>query len=188
MCSSDLSIEELIAKAEDKKLGVLVLTDHDRVVMEYGLFPFRHLIKKREEVDRMAISGGESTLNRSWLIQFVKILRKLNPDKEARLKIFEIHTKTMPLDTELDLKLLADRARDYTGADIEALCREAAMLVIREALKEKGDIKNKTVTLEHFNKALDKIRPSVNAEMIKNYKALLAKFESGEAEELRYMT
>ena len=43
------SIEELVAKADEKKLGVLVLTDHDQVVMEYGLFPLRHLVKKREE-------------------------------------------------------------------------------------------------------------------------------------------
>jgi pyruvate formate lyase activating enzyme len=43
--------------------------------------------RKREEVDRMAISGGESTLNRPWLIQFLNILRKLNPDKEARLHV-----------------------------------------------------------------------------------------------------
>lgn len=47
--SGGYSIEELIAKAAEKKLGVLVLTDHDQVAMEYGLFPLRHLVKKREE-------------------------------------------------------------------------------------------------------------------------------------------
>ena len=38
-------------------------------------------------VDRMAISGGEPTLNRSWLIQFFKELRRLNPDPHARLHL-----------------------------------------------------------------------------------------------------
>ena len=57
--SGRYSIEELVTKAEEKKLGVLVLTDHDRVVMEYGLFPLRHLIKKREEKNSVLQAGPE---------------------------------------------------------------------------------------------------------------------------------
>ncbi len=56
------SIEELVAKADEKKLGVLVLTDHDQVVMEYGLFPFRHLVKKREEKNSVLQIGPEAYL------------------------------------------------------------------------------------------------------------------------------
>jgi len=47
--SGRYSIEELVTKAKEKNLEVLVLTDHDQVVMEYGLFPFRNIIKRREE-------------------------------------------------------------------------------------------------------------------------------------------
>jgi len=61
--SGRYSIEELVAKAEEKKLGVLVLTDHDQVVMEYGLFPFRHLIKKREERNSVLRIGAEVYLS-----------------------------------------------------------------------------------------------------------------------------
>ncbi|NVM53385.1 MAG: radical SAM protein [Candidatus Helarchaeota archaeon] len=43
--------------------------------------------RKRYRVDRMAISGGESTLNRPWLIQFFKKLAVLNPDKDARIHL-----------------------------------------------------------------------------------------------------
>ncbi|UCE13357.1 MAG: radical SAM protein [Candidatus Heimdallarchaeota archaeon] len=43
--------------------------------------------RKQYQVDRMAISGGESTLNRRWLVQFVKQLKKLNPDKSARIHV-----------------------------------------------------------------------------------------------------
>lgn len=43
--------------------------------------------RKHYRVDRMAISGGESTLNRKWLIQFVEQLKKLNPDKDARIHV-----------------------------------------------------------------------------------------------------
>ncbi|MFQ5888269.1 MAG: AAA family ATPase, partial [Candidatus Hydrothermarchaeales archaeon] len=120
--------------------------------------------------------------------RFDKLLLIHVPDKAARHKILQIHTRHMPLGKDVDLEKFAERTRDYTGADLEALCREAAMLAIRENLKEKKDIEKKTVTLEHFNQALDKVRPSVNEAMIKNYQALLTKFESGETEELRYMT
>ncbi|MFX0051088.1 MAG: radical SAM protein, partial [Candidatus Hermodarchaeota archaeon] len=44
-------------------------------------------IRHRYNVDRMAISGGESTLNRQWLIKFVENLHKLNPDQDARIHI-----------------------------------------------------------------------------------------------------
>ena len=47
--------------------------------------------RKRYEVDRMAISGGEPTLNRRWLIQFFRYLKKLNPDEKAR---FHLDTNT----------------------------------------------------------------------------------------------
>jgi len=43
--------------------------------------------RKHYQVDRMAISGGESTLNRKWLIQFVENLKKLNPDVKARIHV-----------------------------------------------------------------------------------------------------
>jgi pyruvate formate lyase activating enzyme len=45
------------------------------------------LARRDYNVDRMAISGGEPTLNRSWLVQFFKELKELNPDKEARLHL-----------------------------------------------------------------------------------------------------
>lgn len=43
--------------------------------------------RKRCGVDRMAISGGESTLNRVWLVQYLKELKRLNPDDRARLHV-----------------------------------------------------------------------------------------------------
>jgi pyruvate formate lyase activating enzyme len=44
-------------------------------------------IRKQFRVDRMAISGGESTLNRKWLIQFVSQLKHLNQDSSARIHV-----------------------------------------------------------------------------------------------------
>jgi len=47
--SGKYSIEQLVNKAKQKNLEVLIVTDHDLVLIEYGLFPMRNLIKRREE-------------------------------------------------------------------------------------------------------------------------------------------
>ena len=60
--SGKYSIGELVVRAKNKGLEVLILTDHDQVVMEYGLFPFRNLIKKREERQSILTTGPENYL------------------------------------------------------------------------------------------------------------------------------
>jgi transitional endoplasmic reticulum ATPase len=56
------------------------------------------------------------------------------PDAEARLDILRIHTREIPLATDVSLEALAEETEGLTGADLEALCRQAAMLAVREFL------------------------------------------------------
>ncbi|MEK6978696.1 MAG: CDC48 family AAA ATPase [Candidatus Micrarchaeota archaeon] len=79
------------------------------------------------------------------------------PDEKARLQIFQIHTKKMPLDSGVDLKELTKALHGFTGADIENLCREAGMNAIREG-KEKKDAK---VLSRHFASAMKTITPTL---------------------------
>jgi len=82
------------------------------------------------------------------------------PDEASRLAIFKIHSKDKPLASDVNLEALAKESKDYVGADIEAVCREAAMLAIREyitpdmspedARKNAGAIK---ITMKHFQAA-----------------------------------
>ncbi len=60
------------------------------------------------------------------------------PDREARLAIFRVHTRGKPLAPDVDLTELAERTEGIMGADIEGLCRQAAMAAIREFLNEQG--------------------------------------------------
>jgi len=60
------------------------------------------------------------------------------PDREARLAIFRVHTQGKPLATDVDLAELAELTEGLVGADIDGLCRQAAMLAIREHLEEQG--------------------------------------------------
>jgi transitional endoplasmic reticulum ATPase len=76
-----------------------------------------------------------------------------DPDKEARLAIFRVHTKDMPLADDVDLKKLAEKTEGYVGADIEAVCREAAMLTLRDNMEAEE------VPMKYFLDAMEKIKP-----------------------------
>ena len=65
----------------------------------------------------------------------------------------------MPLADDVDLEILAKSTEGYVGADIEAVCREAVMLTLRENLEaEKVDMK-------HFKKAMKKVKPKNEADL-----------------------
>ncbi len=99
------------------------------------------------------------------------------PDEKARLEILKIHTKGMPLGKDVDLKLLAKETGGYAGSDIAALCREAAMLVLRK------DIKGKEVRMQHFREATEGIKPSMTPEMAKAYETFTERKSKRVAEE-----
>ncbi len=96
--------------------------------------------------------------------RFDRIVSVTVPSEEGRLKILEIHTKKMPLDKTVNLKTISKDTEGFTGADIEALVREAAMLALRE------NINTKIVKNTHFQKALDKVMPSVSKNDAERYK------------------
>ena len=76
------------------------------------------------------------------------------PNEDARLSIFKVHTEGMPLAVDVSLEKLAKQTDGYVGADIEAVCREAAMLTLRNNL----DAEN--VPYKYFKEALEKVKPS----------------------------
>jgi transitional endoplasmic reticulum ATPase len=57
------------------------------------------------------------------------------PDEITREAIFRVHTRGKPLDTDVDIKSLAHAAGHLVGADIELMCRNAALAAIREAIQ-----------------------------------------------------
>ena len=73
------------------------------------------------------------------------------PDREGRLEIFQIHTRGMPLEEDVSLDDLSGRTYGYVGADIAALCREAAMNSLRRILPE-IDLEQKEIPKEILDK------------------------------------
>ena len=96
------------------------------------------------------------------------------PNQEGRKAIFQIHTRGMPLADNVDLDELARVTHGFVGADIEALCKEAAMIALRRILPE-IDLEAETipaevlekiqVTREDFENALKDIEPSAMREV-----------------------
>ena len=64
--------------------------------------------------------------------RFDKMIYIPPPDAEGRLKILKVHTKNMPLASDVDLKKLANIGEGYVGADLENLVREAGMIAYRK--------------------------------------------------------
>lgn len=99
--------------------------------------------------------------------RFDRLIYVPQPDEKSKLKIFEIYTKNMPLAKDVDLSRIAALAKEHSGADIEALCREAALNALRK------DMKVKDVTFADFQEALKKIGPSISSDMESWYKSFM---------------
>jgi transitional endoplasmic reticulum ATPase len=91
------------------------------------------------------------------------------PDKKGRKDILSIHTRNMPLSDDVNVDKIASISHGYVGADLEYLCKEAAMKCLRRLLPELNleDKKVPTETLdklivngEDFHKAIVEITPS----------------------------
>jgi transitional endoplasmic reticulum ATPase len=99
--------------------------------------------------------------------RFDRLIYVPEPDEKARLEIFKLYTKDMPLAKDIDLKNLTSITKSYSGADIQGLCREAAMLALRR------DIEAKEVSLNDFQKTIEKVGPSISPDMETWYKGFM---------------
>jgi transitional endoplasmic reticulum ATPase len=97
------------------------------------------------------------------------------PNKQGRLEILQIHTRGMPLAEDVDLEKIASVTHGFVGADLEALCKEAAMRALRRILPQidfeketiPAEILNKiTVTMNDFMEALKDVEPSAMREVL----------------------
>merc|ERR1712216_1020918 len=97
------------------------------------------------------------------------------PDETGRLEVLRIHTKNMKLDEEVDLEKISKETHGYVGADLAALCTEAALQCIREKM-DVIDLEDDTidaevlnsmaVTNDHFSSALGTSNPSALRETV----------------------
>jgi transitional endoplasmic reticulum ATPase len=98
--------------------------------------------------------------------RFDRLIYVPEPDEAARLEIFKINTKNMPLSNDVDIKEY-HMTKGYSGADISSVCREAAMNALRR------DNNAKEVTFSDFEKATEEVPPSISPEIENWYRSFM---------------
>ncbi|MBS3093172.1 CDC48 family AAA ATPase [Candidatus Pacearchaeota archaeon] len=109
--------------------------------------------------------------------RFDRELELRAPDKHGRLQILKIHTRGMPLTKDVELEYFAGVTHGFVGADLSALTKEAAMVVLRRLLPKWGDLKENEeipeavlkelkVKKSDFDEALKVVRPSAMREIL----------------------
>jgi len=167
---SERGVREIFKKAKQTSPCIILFDEIDAIAPRRGTHAGSHVtetvvnqiltemdgIENLENVIVIGATNRPDILDPSLLRpgRFDSLLLVPAPDRDARLDIFKVHTRHMPL-KNVDLDKLADRTEGYSGADIEGICREAAMIALRE------DINSAVVTGEHFEKALRNIKPSI---------------------------
>ena len=96
------------------------------------------------------------------------------PDKRGRLEILQIHARNMPLDTDVDQDKIAGVTHGFVGADLEYLCKEAAMKCLRRLLPELNledekvppeTLEKLVINMNDFDYATREITPSAMREV-----------------------
>ncbi len=95
--------------------------------------------------------------------RFDRIIFVPPPDVKARYEILKVHTRKIPLADDVDLVQLAKATEGYSGADLEALVREAVMLALRE------DMRPRPISYKYFQKAMEYVKPSLTRERLEAY-------------------
>lgn len=105
------------------------------------------------------------------------------PAEGEREKIFKIHLRGKPLGEDVNLKQLAKMTGGYVGADIAAICKEAAMLALRELIKpgmsrESIAKKSKEMKIKkrHFFGAVERIKPTASEKDLRGFEAVAEEF------------
>jgi len=182
---SEKMIREIFRKARQHSPAIVFFDEIDAIAQTRGAFDtsgvtYRIVNQLLAELDGIvplsnvvviAATNRPDILDPALLRpgRFDKVVYVPPPDKKARLEILRIHTRNMPLAEDVDLEFLAIRTEGYSGADLAALVREAAMLALRE------DVNATKVHMRHFMRALEVIKPSITQDMMKFYEEWLQK-------------
>ena len=110
-----------------------------------------------------------------------------NVDRDARKCLLALSLKRVKLAADIKLDVIADQLEDYSGADITALCRDAALMSMRKAIKGKtpAEIKElnkedieKPVTMDDFSTAIQRCTTSIEKQEVERHKKWIKQYGS----------
>ena len=184
---SERAIREVFRKARIAAPAIICFDEFDALVPRRGMGYSDQGVSERvisqlltemdgimslENVVVIAATNRPDILDQAVLRpgRFDKLIYVPAPDEKARMAILKIYTKNMPLASDVSLEALASLTKGYSGADLEAVCREAGLNALRR------DINAKEVTMQDFREALSRIGPSITPEMEKFYESFGATY------------
>src|SRR2546425_10967654 len=148
---SEARLREIFQKAQETAPSIIFIDEMDAIAPKreevYGEVERRVVAQLLSLMDGMGARGNVIVIgatNRPNAIdpalrrpgRFDREIEIGVPDKMGRHEVLQIHTRAMPLTSDVNLHRLSDICHGYTGADISALCREAAMKALRRYLPE----------------------------------------------------
>jgi len=181
---SEKAVREVFRKARMAAPAIIFFDEFDSLVPKRGMGfgdsgvterVISQLLTEMDGIMRLEDVVVIAATNRPDIIdpavlrpgRFDRLIFVPAPDEKGRLEIFKIYTKNMPLAKDVSLEELAKATNGYSGADIEALCREAALNALRR------DINAKEVAKADFDAAMEKIGPSIRPEIVEWYKSFM---------------
>jgi len=146
---TEAKLREIFRKAEEEAPSIIFIDEIDAIAPKRGEVTGE--VEKRVVAQLLALMDGLESRGQVIVIgatnrqnaidpalrrpgRFDREIEIGIPDKKGRREILQIHVRGMPLASDVDIDHLAELTKGYTGADIAALCREAAMKCIRRIL------------------------------------------------------
>jgi len=175
---SERGVREVFAKARENAPTVVFFDEIDALAGERGRGAgdagvgervVSQLLTELDGLEDLKDVAVIATTNRPDLLddallrpgRFDRQIEAGVPDESARRDIFRVHAADRPLGEDVDLDELASRTEGFVGADIEAVCREAASVAVREFVEGDTDRPGAIVlTGEHFERAREEVSPS----------------------------
>ena len=187
MGESEKAIREIFRKARQVSPAIIFFDELDSIAPMRGTDEGSHVMERVVNQLLSELDGLEAlkdvvviaATNRPDILdpallrsgRFDRMLLVGPPDKLGRHEILKIHAAAMPKAEDVNLEELAELTESYVSSDLSLLCREAAML----ALRQEGE----KVEMKDFREALRKVRPSVEENMVSYYERISQRFKGG---------
>jgi len=180
---SEKAIREIFRKARQAAPCIVFLDEIESIIPRKDLLEDTSGVSHRVASQLLAEMDGIEDLNNVVVVgatnrpdlldpavlrpgRFDRLIYVPPPDEKARLQILKIYTAKMPLADDVSLEEIASMTEGYSGADLESLCREAALSTIRRGAEPE------IVTRQDFQEALRIVKPSLSPHMLKEYEKI----------------
>ncbi|MFH1560603.1 MAG: CDC48 family AAA ATPase [Chloroflexota bacterium] len=188
---SEAHLRAIFDKASDKAPAIVFIDEIDAIAAKREEVRGDQQVERRVVAQLLALMDGLKSRGQVMVIAATNIPQVLDPalrrpgrfdreiaisvpDKNGRLEILQIHSRGMPLASGVSLQRLAEITHGFIGADLEALCREAAMTTLRQVMPRiqlDADcvpyevLSELEVTMDDFLEALKEVEPSAIREV-----------------------